>query len=134
MKQRAYLYFLSTFLLGVVVGAVGLFLYAWYGGHWHRPMAPRDFVKYLTQELNLSAQQTSQLTQILSDSRTKYEALHAQVRPQFEALRQDTDNQIRQILNADQLLKFDEVIRRWRPPPGPPGLGHGGREGRPHAP
>ena len=131
MKQRAYLYFFSTFLLGVAVGAVGLFLYAWYGGHWRRPMQPRDFVKYLTQELNLSAQQTSQLTQILSESRKKYQALHSQVRPQFEALRQDTDNQIRQILNADQLLKFDEVIRRWRPPPGPPGRGH---EGRPHAP
>jgi len=129
MKQRAYLYFLSTFLLGVVVGAVGLFLYAWYGGHWHRPMAPRDFVQYLTRELNLDAQQSRQLTQILDESRKKYEALHSQVRPQFEALRQETDNQIRQILKPEQARKFDDVIRRWRPGPG---LGPAGpRRGRP---
>jgi hypothetical protein len=123
MKQRAYLYFLSTFLLGAVVGAVGLFLYAWYGGHWRRPMGPHDFVKYLSQELKLDSQQTSRLTQILDESRTKYEALHSQVRPQFEALRQETDNQIRQILNPEQSRKFDEVIRKWRPPQGPPGPG-----------
>jgi len=127
MKQRAYLYFLSTFLLGVVVGAVGLFLYAWYGGHWRRPVAPRDFVQYLSRELKLDTQQTSQLTQILDESRKKYDALHSQVRPQFEALRQETDNQIRQILNPEQSRKFDDVIRRWRPGPGPgPGArGHG---------
>jgi len=117
MKRRAYLYFLSTFLLGVALGAVGLFLYAWYGGHWRRPMEQRDFVKYLSQELKLDNQQTSQLTQILNESRKKYDALHSQVRPQFEALRQDTDNQIRQILNPDQAREFDEVIRKWRPPP-----------------
>jgi len=121
MKQRAYLYFLSTFLLGVVVGAVGLFLYAWYGGHWRQPTGPHDFVKYLSQELKLDSQQTSQLIQILDGSRTKYEALHSQVRPQFESLRQETDNQIRQILNPEQSRKFDEVIRRWRLPQGPPG-------------
>jgi len=121
MKQRAYLYFLSTFLLGAVVGAVGLFLYAWYSGHWRRPMGPHDFVKYLSQELKLDSQQTSRLTQILDESRTKYEALHSQVRPQFEALRQETDNQIRQILNPEQSRRFDEVIRKWRPPQGPPG-------------
>lgn len=121
MKQRAYLYFLSTFLLGVVLGAAGLFLYGWYSGHWRRPMEPRDFVKYLSQQLKLDAQQTSQLTQILAESRKKYDALHAQVRPQFEALRQDTDNQIRQILNPDQARQFDAVIRKWRPGPGPPG-------------
>jgi hypothetical protein len=122
MKQRAYLYFLSTFLLGVLVGAVGLFLYAWYGGHWRRPMAQRDFVKYLSQELKLDGQQTTQLTQILDESRKKYDALHSQVRPQFEALRQDTDNQIRQILKPEQAREFDEVIRKWRPGPPPPRL------------
>lgn len=121
MKQRAYLYFLSTFLLGVVVGAVGLFLYAWYEGHWRRPPAPRDFVSYLSRELKLDNQQTNQLKQILDQSRRKYDALHAQVRPQFEALRQDTDNQIRQVLNPEQSREFDEVIRKWRPGPGPPG-------------
>jgi len=126
MKQRAYLYFISTFLLGAVVGAVGLFLYAWYGGHWHRPMDRGRIVRDLSKELELSDQQAGQLSQIMSDSAKKYDQLHSQVRPQFEALREETDNQIRQILTPEQVQKFDELIRkrRARQPPGPPGPPH----------
>ncbi|HEY6293191.1 MAG TPA: hypothetical protein VI455_16690 [Terriglobia bacterium] len=114
MKQRAYLYFVSTFLLGVVVGAVGLFLYAWYGGHWHRPMDRGRIVRDLGRELKLNDQQTTQLTQIMNDSAKKYDQLHNQVRPQFEALRDATDDQIRQILTPDQVTKFNELVRKWR--------------------
>lgn len=122
MKHRPYLYFVSTFLLGVVVGAVGLYLYAWYGGHWRRPAGRGQFVQDLTRQLKLTDQQASQLSQIMSDSRKKYDQLHGQVRPQFEALRDETDNQIRQILTPEQLPKFNELVRQWRahgPPPPP---------------
>jgi len=121
MKQRAYLYFVSTFLLGALVGAAGLFLYAWYGGHWHRPMDRGRIVRDLSRELKLNDQQVSELSQIMNDSAKKYDQLHSQVRPQFEALREETDNHIRQILTPDQVQKFDSLIRRWRanPPPGP---------------
>jgi Spy/CpxP family protein refolding chaperone len=40
--------------------------------------------------------------------------LHNQVRPQFEALRDQTDNQIRQILTPDQVSKFNDLVREWR--------------------
>jgi len=121
MKQRAYLYFVLTFLLGAVIGAVGLYLYAWYGGHWRRPLNRGQFVHDLTRQLQLSDQQASQVNQIMNDSRKKYDQLHNQVRPQFEALRDETDGQIRQVLTPGQVSKFNELVREWRarglPPP-----------------
>ena len=121
MKQRVYLYFVLTFLLGAVIGAVGFYLYAWYGGHWRKATNRGQFEQDLTRQLKLSEQQASQLGQIMSDSRKKYDELHNQVRPQFEALRDQTDDQIRQILTPDQVSKFNELVRQWRarglPPP-----------------
>jgi Spy/CpxP family protein refolding chaperone len=114
MKRRVYLYFVLTFLLGAVIGGVGLYLYAWYGGHWRRPMNRSQFVHDLTRQLKLSEQQASQVTGIMDGSRKKYDELHSQVRPQFEALRDQTDSQIRQVLTPDQVSKFDELVRQWR--------------------
>jgi Spy/CpxP family protein refolding chaperone len=121
MERRAALYFVLTFVLGVAAGAVGMFLYAWYGGHWHRPMTRHGFVQYLSRELQLDSNQTQQVTEILEASSKKFDALRAQTRPQFDALRQETDAQIRQVLRPDQAQKFEDVIRKWeqnmRPPP-----------------
>jgi Spy/CpxP family protein refolding chaperone len=115
MKQRAYLYFVFTFFLGAIIGAVGLYLYAWYGGHWRRPnRGPGQFVQEITRQLKLTDQQSSQLTQIMNDSRKKYEDLRNQVRPQFEGLRDQTDDQIRQILTPDQVSKFNDFVRQLR--------------------
>lgn len=131
MQRRAALYFVIILVLGVAVGAVGMFLYAWYGGHWRRPMTRHDFVKYLTEELKLDSNQTQQVTQILEASSQKFDDLRAQARPQFDALRQQTDAQIRQVLRPDQAQKFDQVIQKWRqttrpPPPEDRHHGHGG--------
>ena len=125
MERRAALYFVLTFVLGVAAGAVGMFLYTWYGGHWHRPMTRPDFVKYLGQELKLDSQQTQQVSQIIDASSKKFDDLRAQERPQFESLRQQTDARIRQVLRPDQAQKFDDVIRRWRQNM-PGGRGRGG--------
>ncbi|HUI40661.1 MAG TPA: periplasmic heavy metal sensor [Terriglobia bacterium] len=125
MQRRAYLYFLLTFVLGVVLGGVGMFLYAWYGGHWHRQFTHEDFVRYLTKELKLDSRQAAQVGQIIQDSSKKYQALRAQARPQFEALRQQTDAQIRQLLTPEQSRQFDEMIRKRRQnPPHPPPARH----------
>ena len=114
MKRRAYLYFVLTFVLGAVAGGVGVFLYAWYGGHWHRQFDRGYIVQHLSTELKLNAQQVSQLKGIIDESSRKYEELHHQVRPQFAALREQTNNQIRQILTPEQGRKFDQLVREWR--------------------
>ncbi len=112
MTRRAYLYFILTFILGVLVGAAGTYFYAWHSGHWHRPFSRARVVQHLRHDLNLSDTQTQQVDQILADSGKKFQEIQKSMDPQFQALREDTRNRIRQILTPEQVTKFDEIVRR----------------------
>ena len=81
--------------------------------------------KRAAQELDLTPDQTQQLTEIINDSFQKHRALDQQVGEEYRALRNETRGRIRKILNPAQQAKFDELVRRFeqkRPsgPPGPP--------------
>jgi len=123
MTRRAYLYFIVTFLLGVIVGGAGVLFYGWYGGHWHRGFEKRRVVQRLTRELNLSDAQVKQLDQIMDDSMKRFEDLRKQFEPQFDAAREESNNRIRQILTPEQLTKFNDMLRRFE---------ERGRRRRPH--
>jgi Spy/CpxP family protein refolding chaperone len=113
MSRRAYLYFASTFLLGVIVGGTCFYYYAWSTGHWHRPFSRGRFVSRLKGELNLSDTQVPQLEQIIDASTKESESAQRQADSQLNAIRQETRNRIRQILSPQQTQKFDELVRRW---------------------
>ena len=113
MSRRAYLYFALTFVLGVVVGGAAVYYYAWSTGHWHRPFNRQSFVQRVKSELNRSDAQVSQLEQILDVSTGRFRAAQQQSDTQLNAIRQETRNQIRQILTPEQSQKFDELMRRW---------------------
>ena len=121
--RRAYLYFAATFVLGVVVGGCGVFYYAWYSGHWRRQFDRQRVVRRLTREVHLSEAQVRQVDQILADTAKSLSELHKQVDPQFDAVRTQTRDRVRQILTPEQVVKFNEVMRkaderrRQRPPP-----------------
>ena len=113
MSRRAYLYFVLTFLLGVIVGGASVYYYAWSTGHWHRPFDRQSFVRRVKGELNLSDAQVTQLERIVDGSTAKVRAAQEQSDAQLNAIRQETRNQIRQILTPEQGPKFDELVRRW---------------------
>jgi len=113
MSRRAYLYFALTFLLGVIVGATCLYRYAWSTGHWRRPFSRANFVSHLKKDLNLSDTQVQQVGDIIDSSTKKFAATQHQADSQFNAIRQETRGQIRQILSAEQIPKFDELVRHW---------------------
>jgi len=112
MTRRVYVYFAATFVLGVVVGACGMFFYAWYGGHWHREFDRQRVVRRLTRDLGLSEAQARQVDQIFQDTAKSYSELHKQVNPQFDAIRARTRDRIREVLNPEQLAKFNETVRQ----------------------
>ena len=114
MRRRAYLYFTLTFLLGLVLGGLGVFLYGWYGGRWRRPFDHQRVVQQVTHDLNLNPTQAQELGQIIDESSKRYQALHEQTKPQFDALRQQTDDRIRQILTPEQAAKFNALIEKLR--------------------
>jgi Spy/CpxP family protein refolding chaperone len=113
MRRRAYIYFALTFLLGAVVGGICVYYYAWTTGHWRRPFDREGFVHRLKGELDLSDTQVTQLEKILDGSTAKIRTAQQQSDAQLNDIRQDTRNQIRQILSPQQSPKFEELVRRW---------------------
>jgi hypothetical protein len=112
MTRRAYLYFALIFLFGIIVGAAGMYYYAWHTGHWRRSFDRERAVAHLRHDLGLSDAQLNQVRQILDDSDKRYTDLQKQVEPQFHALHEQTRDRIRQILSPEQLGKFNEIVRR----------------------
>ena len=123
MKRRVYLYFILTFLLGAIAGAVGVTTFGWYRGYWRRGPDRQRILRYLTRELTLSTDQAKQVDLILEDLTKKTRDLRGQVDPQFRTLREESLNRTREVLNPEQHAKFDAMVRRHeermkkRPPP-----------------
>lgn len=112
--RKVYLYFALTFLLGVTVGAAGVFFFAWYSGHWQQRGSNRErIIRHFRTELNLSDNQVKQLRQILDDTGNRFRDVQRQMEPQFQAIREETRNRIRQILSPEQVTKFNELARKW---------------------
>ncbi len=111
MTRRAYIYFVLTFLLGIIVGGSGVFYYGWYSGLWHHEFNLQRVANRMKHELNLDDSQVQKLTQILQESTRKRRELEQKNQPEFDALRKETRDQVRQILNPDQLAKFNEHVR-----------------------
>jgi hypothetical protein len=125
MSRRAYVYFLLTFLLGIVVGGVGVYTYGWYTGQWHRRFSRHNVVEYLQRKLELSPAQTAQLKQIVEETQAKERDIQKQEEPQFQAVREEARARTRAILNPQQTQKFDEMVKHWdewrkQHPPRPP--------------
>ncbi|HVA01472.1 MAG TPA: hypothetical protein VMV34_07435 [Terriglobia bacterium] len=113
MTRRVYLYFMLTFLLGIVVGGVGLYTYGWYTGQWRPKFNRQHVIEVLQRKLGLSSTQTAQLKQIVDEMQSKQGAVRQQVEPQFQAIREEARSRTRVILNPEQLQKFNEMVKRW---------------------
>jgi Spy/CpxP family protein refolding chaperone len=114
MTRRVYLYFGLTFLLGAVLGGVGVFYYGWHTGHWRSRFDRQQVVRDLTRDLQLTDQQVTQLNQIFDQSSKRYRELHKEAEPKFAAARDQTEREIRQILTPQQAEKFNQMVQKWR--------------------
>src|SRR5579864_990170 len=104
---------LLVFVLGVAIGALGLTLMNGrvYGA---RPNprqgtpGPTRVVNRLTRDLDLTADQQKRLSEILANTQARYNAIRQQMNPQFDQVRSEGREQIRQILTPEQQPKLDE--------------------------
>lgn len=105
---------LISLLLGAVIGA------SWVQWRDHGCfMKPRDrdamrqhMIEKLERKLDLNAEQRAQLEAIFEAKRPQMKAIRSEMRPKLDAVRKETREEIRKILNPDQLVKYEELNRK----------------------
>lgn len=66
----------------------------------------------LTQQLHLTAEQQTQLGNILRDTRASFDTLRQQMNPQFEEARLQNRERLRQIVTPEQRQRLDAFFQR----------------------
>lgn len=104
-KRKAQLIILTTFILGVVVGASGQYLLS---RQLQAPGSPQDVNEEMSRALRLDAHQRVQVDQINKDTRRQYQELRTQIRPQFDTVREASRQRIRALLSLEQQALYDK--------------------------
>lgn len=113
-SRKAAVLILLVFLLGIGIGAMGMYVAQ---GRVRAVGRPRGdmrtrVMERLTTELGLSPAQQKQLEGILVDIQSRHDALNKQIAPQMDQLRQQGRDEIRAILTPEQKTKYEEYLRR----------------------
>jgi Spy/CpxP family protein refolding chaperone len=102
----------AIFLLGVGAGGLGMNLYqrtARPSNNGNRPSR----MKMMQQRLNLTPEQATQVETILEETKNEYDQLKEDNRPRFDAIREKSRDRIRAALTAEQLPKYEEMVREF---------------------
>src|SRR5262245_27436364 len=112
-SRKAIALLVLVFILGIAIGAIASTLLNGrvYGALQRQPLPVRGVTR-LTNELGLNTEQQKQLDDILTNMQDGYSAIRRQMSPQFDQVREQGRNQIRQILTPEQLPKFEQVLQR----------------------
>jgi Spy/CpxP family protein refolding chaperone len=105
--QARVLAILLAFVLGMLCGGWVARKRTW--RRWDPQARHTHLMQQFSSRLDLSAEQQAQIGRILETSHQRLRSLHEQVRPQFEALRGETSQQIRALLTPDQAVKYDTL-------------------------
>lgn len=114
-NRKAILLVFVVLVLGIALGGVGTYLVTT-RVHAARPSGgvhnPAGTAAMYTRDLNLNSDQQQQIQAILSDMRASYAAIHDKVDPEYEQVRQQGRDRIRQLLTPDQRPKFEDLLIR----------------------
>lgn len=115
-SRKAFLIVLVLFVLGIALGSVGTYLVTIRVQAARLQTAPArnpgHTMAMFTRDLNLNPDQQSQIQAILNDTRARYAELHEKLDPEYEQVRQQGRDRIRQVLTPDQRPKFEELLRQ----------------------
>jgi len=113
-NRKAVLLVVVLFVLGVALGSVGTYLVTTRVLAAHSPVArtSSQHMAMFTRDLNLTTEQQSQIQAILNDTRAHYASLHEKLDPEYEQVRQQGRERIREALTSEQRPKFEELLRQ----------------------
>ena len=110
-RLKIWLVLLSVFALGCVTGAL---IDSAYRLHRHLEMhgsrGDRELFEDLRRDLNLNDQQAAQVRAILEETQNQFRQLRVEVRPRYDALRQQASEKIRAVLTPEQQKRFDQIV------------------------
>jgi Spy/CpxP family protein refolding chaperone len=98
---------LVIFVIGFAAGALALNVYK----RWERTNAGtsrQDRFEKMLDRLNLSADQKTQVHQILSDTRGQLQTLRKESEPRFEEIRRQADERLQKVLTPEQWQQFQK--------------------------
>jgi len=115
-NRKAVLLVFVLFILGIGLGSVGTYLVT-ERVQAARPVAtlthnPAHTMAMYTRDLNLNPEQQSQIQAILNDMRAGYAGLHEKLDPEYEQVRQQGRERIRQVLTPEQRPKLEDLLRQ----------------------
>lgn len=129
MKSKAsiVLVVILVFLLGGIAGAVCHSLYQEYlkAAFIKANSQTFDFIGNFAEELDLDAQQTETLKVIFDESRQHYIDLSMEIWPQYEKIRKETEQKIKDMLRDDQRARYEVFLKQFQPPPQYQEIGQG---------
>jgi uncharacterized membrane protein len=113
-RLKIWLVVLGVFILGGITGVSLDSLYRLRTGGSERSMRERrgkeDGFERMKSDLNLSEQEATEIRAILDQTRNEYRQLRAEVRPRYDAVRQNARTKIRALLTPEQQQKFDAQV------------------------
>jgi len=117
MRSRGSLILILVFVLGALAGVGGT---VWLGpritAHLQRhdpQKGKQEFLTRVRKELNLSPEQAAQFDAIAEQTWSRWDTLHQQMEPQFEAIRMEGRAKLRALMNPEQLQQFDKMLAEF---------------------
>lgn len=118
-KSTALLLVIAVFVLGIAVGALGMYAErnrVLGATPAHQPLTFAEFrakrVADLTQQLSLSPDQSKQLDAVLLQMHGQLSTIHDQENSQREQVSKQGRDQIRAFLKPDQTSKFNDFLQK----------------------
>ena len=99
---------LVIFLLGVAAGALAPRAYHAWARRVDPPSRQARFER-MFERLQLTAEQKTQVQQILGDTRGQLEAVRRESEPRVREIRRQTDERLRQVLTPEQWQQFQQM-------------------------
>ena len=114
-NRKAVLLVVVLFALGIALGSVGTYVVTT-RVQAARPQATPtrgpSHMAMFTRDLNLTPEQQNQIQAIMNDTRARYAELHAKLDPEYEQVRHEGRQRIRQVLTSEQQPKFEDLLRQ----------------------
>lgn len=120
-QAKARIMIAAVFIIGFAAGALSLNLYQRFTSSKVNNPEPRDragvIIQRMDEKMSLSSPQKGQIREILDNTGLKYNEIRKKMEPfmkdfepQFDAVRQQSRNEIRAVLTDKQLPEFEKMV------------------------